>query len=168
MAPQPKGKQGTKGAKQIVEENAATLIFYRNWMLGSFGIYFTLMTINGPGYGLWEIIFFVFAAAVTVGCFQFMNFMATPKYTDSKQLLDSGVDLCMENGVAEHVKDILILTCGCQTLSYFTKYVWLFWLLVPLKGIYYAWTKVISPWIFAPAPETDEKKMRKMDRRMRR
>lgn len=30
----PKGKQGTKGAKQIVEENVATLNFYRNMALG--------------------------------------------------------------------------------------------------------------------------------------
>lgn len=33
--PQPKGKQGTKGAKQIVEENKGTLSFYRNMALGS-------------------------------------------------------------------------------------------------------------------------------------
>jgi hypothetical protein len=27
---QPKGKQGTRGAKQIVDENKSTLVFYRN------------------------------------------------------------------------------------------------------------------------------------------
>lgn len=31
----PKGKQGTKGAKQIVEENVATLKFYRNMSFGA-------------------------------------------------------------------------------------------------------------------------------------
>lgn len=30
---QPKGKQGTKGSKQIAEENQATLKFYRNIIL---------------------------------------------------------------------------------------------------------------------------------------
>lgn len=30
LQPPTKGKQGTKGAKQIVEENASTLKFYRN------------------------------------------------------------------------------------------------------------------------------------------
>lgn len=33
--PPQKGKQATKGAKQIVEENVATLKFYRNMSLGS-------------------------------------------------------------------------------------------------------------------------------------
>jgi len=171
MPPQPKGKQGTKGAKQIVEENATTLAFYRNMMFGAFGFYFTLMTVWSDGHSFWDILFFIFAAAVTIGCFQFMNFMAKPTFSETGQLLDSGNDLNMESGVAEHVKDILITTCACQALSYFTKYFWLLWLLVPLKGFYYAWTKLIAPWVFAPAPEpsaTDEKKQRKLDRRMRR
>lgn len=30
-----------------------------------------------------------------------MKFMAKPKYSDSKQLLDSGIDLNMEAGIAE-------------------------------------------------------------------
>lgn len=34
MQPQQKGKQGTKGAKQIVEENKTTLTFYRNMAIG--------------------------------------------------------------------------------------------------------------------------------------
>lgn len=34
MQPQQKGKQGTKGAKQIVEENKTTLAFYRNMAIG--------------------------------------------------------------------------------------------------------------------------------------
>jgi hypothetical protein len=69
------------------------------------------------------------------------------------------------------VKDLIILTCGCLGLSYFTKYFWFLWLLVPLKGLYYAWSKILAPWFFAPAPETsaaDEKKAKKLDRRMRR
>lgn len=33
--PQQKGKQGTKGAKQIVEENVTTLNFYRNMAIFS-------------------------------------------------------------------------------------------------------------------------------------
>lgn len=34
-----KGKQGTKGQKQIYEENIATLSFYRNIALGATGSY---------------------------------------------------------------------------------------------------------------------------------
>jgi hypothetical protein len=170
MAPQ-KGKQGTKGGKQIVEENAATLQFYRNMIFGANGAYFVLMSFLSEGYTFWDIVLFLFGALVTIACFQFMNFMAKPKFSETGQLLDSGVDLNMESGVAEHVKDVLILTCACQVVSFFTKYAWFFWLLVPLKGFYYAWTKLISPWVFAPAPEAtagDEKKQRKFERKMRR
>lgn len=35
----PKGKQGTKGQKQILQENAETLAFYRNMILVSSGVY---------------------------------------------------------------------------------------------------------------------------------
>ena len=43
----------------------------------------------------------VFSAIVYVASYQFMAFMARAKYTDSGQLIDSGVDLNMEGGVAE-------------------------------------------------------------------
>jgi len=170
MAPKV-GKVATKGAKQIVEENATTMIFYRNMIFGAFGIYFTLKTIISDGYSISDIVFCLFGLAITLGCFQFLNFMATPKLGEGNQILDSGVDLNMESGVAEYVKDILILTCACQLLSFISKYFWLLWLLVPLVGFWFAWKSFISPWLFAPAPEMtpqEEKKQKKMDRRMRR
>ena len=34
-------------------------------------------------------------------CYRFMTYMATAKYTESGQLIDSGVDLNMEGGIAE-------------------------------------------------------------------
>lgn len=37
--PQQKGKQGTKGAKQIAEENVATLKFYRNLAAGGTAVF---------------------------------------------------------------------------------------------------------------------------------
>ena len=40
-----KGKEGTKGAKQIAKENTETLVFYRNMILGANGIYFTAMSV---------------------------------------------------------------------------------------------------------------------------
>ena len=36
-----KGKEGTRGAKQIAHENVETITFYRNMILGANGIYFT-------------------------------------------------------------------------------------------------------------------------------
>lgn len=54
MQPQ-KGKQGTKGAKQIVEENAATLKFYQYMAAGSTTIFFII-----------NFLFFEFTGTVSV------------------------------------------------------------------------------------------------------
>lgn len=44
---------------------------------------------------------FLFAVCVYLASYQFMAYMARAKFTDSGQLLDSGVDLNMEGGIAE-------------------------------------------------------------------
>ncbi|CAL8101195.1 unnamed protein product [Orchesella dallaii] len=167
---QKKGKEGTKGAKQIVEENSTTLSFYRN-MIGGALIAYLVLTIIFSEFGGWDIFFLVFGSLTNGACLYFMMFMARATYSEAGGLLDSGVDLNMAAGIAEHVKDVIILTSACQVLSFFSCYFWLLWLLVPLKAAYYAWSKLIAPWVFAPAPEqtpADEKKQRKMERRMRR
>ncbi len=86
--------------------------------------------------------------------------------------MDSGLDLNMPQGMAEHVKDAIILTCGAQMLSLLSNYLWLLLLLIPLRAFWMAWVTIISPWLFAPAPEedpdADAKKQRKLDRKMRR
>lgn len=44
-----------------------------------------------------------FTGLVLAACYQFMCYMARVKYTESGQLLDSGVDLNMVGGIAEYV-----------------------------------------------------------------
>jgi len=168
---QKKGKEGTKGVKQIVEENGTTLKFYRNMIFGTLVTYVGLMLVFGSGFGGWDTFFLVFGVLINGACQYFLMFMAKVIYSEAGGIIDSGVDLNMESGIAEHVKDVIILTSGCQVLAFFSRYFWLLWLLVPLKACYYVWTKVVAPWVFAPAPEAtpaDEKKQRKMERRMRR
>lgn len=46
-------------------------------------------------------VLYLFSCAVYIGAYQFMVFMAKPKHTESGQLLDTGVDLNMEGGIAE-------------------------------------------------------------------
>ena len=44
-------------------------------------------------------------------------------------------------------------------------------LLAPARGFWMLWKNIVSPWLFAPAPEPDEmdeKKKAKIDRKMRR
>jgi len=168
------GKVGTRGAQQIARENVETITFYRNMILGANGIYFCIMTILGAAYSSTEIIWFLVALAVYVGSFQFLFRLGTPKTSepDGKgQLIDPGLDLNMEAGMAEHVKDAIILTSIAQILSLISNYLWWILLFGPLRLLWMAWKSIISPWLFAPAPEEeeiDEKKQRKLDRKMRR
>ena len=76
-------------------------------------------------------------------------------------------------GLAEHVKDAIILTAVAQSLSLLSNYCWLVLSFAPLRLFWMAWKSIIAPWLFAPAPapeeeEIDEKKQRKHDRKMRR
>ncbi len=170
-----KGKEGTRGAKQIASENAATVQFYRNMILGANGIYFTGMTLQGATYGGFEITMFLIAAAISIASYQFLARAGTPTLSSDGQLVDPGVDLNMTDGLAEHVKDIIILNSFAQMLSLLSNYLWLLLLLLPLRAFWMLWRTVISPWLFAPAPEddpavaaADAKKQKKMERKMRR
>jgi len=169
MAPPQKGKQGTKGAKQIVEENVSTLKFYRNMAMGANALSLVILAFYNSYI---SIFLYVFSCAIYIGAYQFMVYMAKTKYSDSGQLLDSGVDLNMEGGISEHVKDIIILTAGCQLLSCsISNYFWLLWLLAPARGFWIIWKNILSPYFFQEAPlqpEMDEKKQKKMERKMRR
>ena len=39
---------------------------------------------------------------------------------------------------------------------------------IPARAGYMLWTNILAPWIFAEAPEVDEKKQKKMERKMKR
>ncbi|KAK3923539.1 Transmembrane protein 208 [Frankliniella fusca] len=168
---QQKGKQGTKGIKQIVEENQQTLSFYRNMVFISNAVFLSVTAVLFDLFTTVNIVMLVFSALVYVGSYQFMVYMARAKYTDSGQLFDSGVDLNMEGGIAEHVKDLIILTSISQMLSLFSNYFWWLWALAPARGFWMLWKNVLGPWFFQPAPEDpqmDPKKQRKIERKMAR
>ncbi|XP_066290634.1 transmembrane protein 208-like isoform X1 [Branchiostoma lanceolatum] len=163
----PKGKQGTKGQKQIVEENKATIKFYLYVIAGANALYF-LPTL----FLYWDSFSWVtgcllgFATLVYLASLQSMRSMARPTYSESGALMDGGIDLNMESGMAEHLKDIVLLTAIVQVISIFSNYFWLLWLLVPGYAFYMLWVNILAPWVFAPAPDVDEKKMKKMERRV--
>ncbi len=72
------------------------------------------------------------------------------------QVQDSGLDLNMAEGMAEHVKDAIILAAGSQMLSLLSNYLWLLMLLMPLLAFWMLWVTIISPWLFAPALEDSQ------------
>lgn len=169
MAPQ-KGKQGTKGAKQIVEENTATLSFYRNMALGSAAasLLFNLIFFE---FGKLTVIMTVITIGTLVAAYQFMAFMSRAKLSDTGAILDSGNDLNMEGGIAENAKDLIILSSGTLLLTLLSNYFWFLLLLVPIRAVWMLWGTIIQPWLAQrneAEPEPDEKKQRKMERKMRR
>ncbi|XP_062544981.1 transmembrane protein 208 [Armigeres subalbatus] len=156
-----KGKQATKGSKQIVEENIATLKFYRNMACGATAINILVNCVFFEPLAGLQLVMIMLTAAVHLGSYYFMAMMSKPKYSDSGSLLDAGSDLNMEGGVAEHVKDIIILTTGSQLLSLISTYFWLLLLLGPLRAFWLLWNSMIKPWLLQKEEEetaTNEKK----------
>lgn len=93
-----------------------------------------------------------------------MSFMARPSYSETGKLLDGGLDLNMEAGLAEwvdvdecisasisakqmylsfcslrHVKDAVILTSAVEVLAVFSRYFWLLWLVVCIVNFPIVW-----------------------------
>ena len=94
-----KGKEGTRGAGQIMKENAATLVFYRNMIMGANAMYFATNTMTGHSYFTFDIIMFIISAISFIASFQMMRSMGQPADDTTP-----GLDLNMQGGLAEHLK----------------------------------------------------------------
>ncbi|GAA6071172.1 transmembrane protein 208, partial [Tachysurus ichikawai] len=121
-------KVGTKGKKQIHEENKATLKFYIRVIIGANTVYTAANLIfYGASFSTWVPL--LFALVVYVGSYRSMATMAKPAFGENGTLLDGGIDLNMEQGMAEHLKDVILLTAIVQVLSTLSFYFWYLWLL---------------------------------------
>uniref|UniRef100_K7FRI9 Transmembrane protein 208 n=1 Tax=Pelodiscus sinensis TaxID=13735 RepID=K7FRI9_PELSI len=166
----PKGKVGTKGKKQIFEENKETLKFYLWIILGANAIYGVVnLVIFYTTASFWTWGACVFSVAIYGASYRSMSSMAKASFADDGSLADGGIDLNMEQGMAEHLKDVILLTAIIQVLSCFSLYVWYFWLLAPGRALYLLWVNVLGPWLTADnsaaAQEPNEKKQRRQERR---
>jgi hypothetical protein len=165
----PKGKQGTKGQKQIVDENASTLKFYV-YIITAVNAVYLLLTylVFWESFTTFYIVLFLAVNAIYFGSYQFLSSMARPTYSETGALLDGGIDLNMYEGMAEHMKDLILLTASTQSLTLLSNYFWFLLLLAPGRALYMLWVNILGPWFFAPPPEEDDKKAKKMERKMRR
>ncbi|XP_053273918.1 transmembrane protein 208 [Pleuronectes platessa] len=166
----PKGKVGTKGKKQIYEENEATLKFYTRVILGANAIHITVnLLVFYSSSTFWTWLLLMFALAVYIGCYRSMTAMAKPVFAEDGSLLDGGIDLNMEQGMAEHLKDVVLLTAIVQVLSIISSYFWYLWLLAPARAVHLLWVNFLGPWFMADNPtapeEVNEKKQRRQERR---
>ena len=94
-----KGKEGTRGAGQILKENAETLVFYRNMIMGVNTLYFATNTMMGHEYFTFDIVMFFVSAILYIASFQMMRSMGQPSDDTTP-----GLDLNMQGGMAEHLK----------------------------------------------------------------
>ena len=156
------GKVGTRGAQQIARENVKTITLYRNIILGVNGITFLIMKIQFASFlqSSTEIGMLLLLLLFYFGCFQYLFQLGTPKTSepDGKgQLIEPGLDLNMDDGMTEHVKDAIILAATAQIVSPF-MYVFGFWnyywlaLSFALIRIFLwmVWKPIIAPWFLAP------------------
>ncbi|XP_005105819.1 transmembrane protein 208 [Aplysia californica] len=166
----PKGKQGTKGKKQIAEENKSTLSFYIKVIAAANVLYYTVYYFLFWDYfTTTSAIMCVLCSVIYLATYQFMASMSRATYHEG-QLIDPGVDLNMEAGMAEHIKDLILLTSMVQVATLMSNYFWLLLLLVPGRAFYMLWVNILGPWFFSPPQEeqVDEKKQKKMERKMKR
>uniref|UniRef100_A0A286XQQ7 Transmembrane protein 208 n=1 Tax=Cavia porcellus TaxID=10141 RepID=A0A286XQQ7_CAVPO len=96
----PKGKVGTRGKKQIFEENKETLKFYLRIILGANAIYclVTLVFFYSSA-SFWAWIALAFSLAVYGASYHSMSSMARAAFSEDGALMDGGMDLNMEQGM---------------------------------------------------------------------
>uniref|UniRef100_A0A674NQZ3 Transmembrane protein 208 n=1 Tax=Takifugu rubripes TaxID=31033 RepID=A0A674NQZ3_TAKRU len=89
----PKGKVGTKGKKQIYEENEATLKFYTRVILGANAIYAAI-----------NLLIFYSSSTFWTWVREFSpRSFKLRMFAEDGSLVDGGIDLNMEQGMAEYV-----------------------------------------------------------------
>lgn len=148
------GKQGTRGLKQILEENKQTVSNYSKVLLYP-NVAFLAANILffWDSFTLKFIIFYVLTTIAASVAYFYMKTMATPILSDKGEVIDPGSDLNMEGHISEYLKDIIIFVSGVHVLALVTSYAWLLLVIIPVYGFYKLWVLVLGPWFFTPAPE---------------
>lgn len=138
--------------------------------LGVSAVHFVLSYLfsDSPSYTM-----LILSWLIHAGSNVFLGKMSRPILTETGAILDSGVDLNMEGGFAEHIKDVIILTSGTQIVSIISNWFWFLLLLGPARAFHLLWGSVIKPYFFGGQEEQDngqvnEKKQKKMERKMKR
>ncbi|CAF0771613.1 unnamed protein product [Brachionus calyciflorus] len=157
-----KGKQATKGTKQIIEENRQTVDLYFNIFWISNIAYLVLRYIL-----FWEtftakfITLYTITALFAFAAYYFISYVGKPITDDSGLAVDYNTDLNMNGHISEYAKDIILFSVIVYTLSLISNYFWLTLLIAPFYGFVKLWQNFLGPWFFAPAPEEEETKDQK-------
>ncbi|XP_055541317.1 transmembrane protein 208 isoform X2 [Wyeomyia smithii] len=122
--------------------------------------------------GILQMAMMLLSVCIYFGSYSIMMTMSKPRYSETGIILDSGNDLNMEGGIAEHIKDVIILTTGTQLLSLISDYFWFSLLLAPLRAAWILWNSIIKPWLNQKDEQQDilvnEKKHKLTERKNKR
>jgi len=158
-------KQNAKGQKQILEENKSTIFYYRAMTFVAVGVYTFALWLLFNTYSTTDKVLLWLSVALLLACNYFLAWMARPTEEDG-QTVDVGCDLNMEGGLAEHVKDGIILVSASLLLSSISSYFWLLLLLGPVRAMQMLWSSVIGPYLSSSsAPEVTEEEQQILDKR---
>ncbi len=151
-----KGKQGTRGEKQILLENESTIKFYLYVYGISNGAYLLLRILF-----FWEsfttkfIIFYCLTLTMSSAAFYFISCAGRPIRDETGAVVGAGSDLNMPGHISEYAKDVILFVAIVYALAIISDYFWMLLLVVPAYLFYILWKNVLGPWFFAPAPEED-------------
>jgi hypothetical protein len=171
-----KGKQATRGDKQILVENEQTINFYFRVFSISNGAYLLLRFLL-----FWQsftskfIILYLLTLTVSGLGYYFINYMGKPIRDFDGSIIGAGSDLNMPGHISEYAKDVILFAAIVHLLTLVSDYFWLLLIVVPVYVFYILWKNFLGPWFFAPAPEhdlslqqQDQKKQREKRRIIRR
>ena len=164
-----KGKQGTRGEKQILEENEQTIKFYFNVFAGTNLIYLAIRYLF-----FWEsfstkfMILYGLTSALSGAAYYFINRMGKPLVDESGKIIGAGSDLNMQGHISEYAKDVILFASIVFVFTLISDYFWLLLLVAPCYAFFLIWKNFLGPWFFAPAPEPDEQQDQKKVKEKRR
>lgn len=161
-----KGKQATRGLKQILIENQETIKFYFQVLAVSNVIYVGITFLL-----FWEsftakyMFLFISTSLIAWVAWYFMKNMANPELDYDGNVVGPGSDLNMQGHVSEYFKDAILFSVIVHGLSLISNYFWLLLIIVPVYLFVLLWKNFLGPWFFAPAPEEPEEQDNKKGKR---
>lgn len=123
-----KGKQGTRGEKQIIDENKQTISNYFKIFSISNGAYLGLQYLF-----FWEsfttlyISLYALSFLVSFLGYYFINYMGKPILDERGVVIGAGSDLNMQGHISEYAKDAVLFIALIYIVTLFHRYCWFFY-----------------------------------------
>ena len=156
MNKQAKGKQGTRGEKQILIENESTIKFYFNVYAGAnFGYLLLRYLFFWQSFTTKFIVLYALTLTLSSVAYYFITYMGRPIRDETGNIVGAGSDLNMSGHISEYAKDVILFTTIVYILTLLSDYFWLTLIVAPVYVFYILWKNFLGPWFFAPAPEED-------------